>query len=581
MAVTPTFPSRDVLRRRLHIRPLDALVGALIFLLLYVVIRVGASAHVPIPRGRATTISTSPAQLPYYAARSLLRMFIALFFAYAFSLGYAYAAARSLRARRVLIPALDILQSVPVLGFLAITVTFFLALFPGSELGLEAASIFAVFTSQAWNITFSFYHSLVTQSAELDEASRLMGLSRWKRFWSLDVPGGAIGLVWNGMMSFGGSWFFLTASELIIVGGHRYTLPGIGSYVGIAVEQGKLGHVIWGIVTMIVMILVVNALFWRPLVAYAERFRLELTESAQKPRSVVLSALRRTSWPALAGRSRRALARPVNHLMDAATGLDDRSLVSHAARRRAADLAFTAVVIAVLIYGLYSMVTYIAAGQQGLGILGRAFGLGLLTLIRVVIVVLVSSLIWVPVGVWIGFNPRVAQYMQPVVQIFASFPANFIYPFVIVVFLDIGISLNYGSVLLLALGTQWYVLFNVIAGASAVPSDLKEAMDNLGVRGWERWRRMIIPAIFPAYVTGAITAAGGAWNATIVAEFVIYNRHELVASGLGSFITQATATNNFHAIIAGILVMSVYVTGLNALLWRRLYAIAESKYALA
>jgi NitT/TauT family transport system permease protein len=580
MAVTPTFPSRDTLRR-LRFRPLDVLVGAAIFLLLYLVIRVGASAHVPIPRGRATTISTSPADLPYYAARSLLRMFIALFFAYAFSLGYAYVAARSRRARRIMVPALDILQSVPVLGFLAVTVTFFLALFPGSELGLEAASIFAVFTSQAWNITFSFYHSLITQSGELDEASRLMGLSRWKRFWSIDVPGGAIGLVWNGMMSFGGSWFFLTASELIIVGGRNYTLPGVGSYVGEAVQQGQLGHVIWGIITMIVMILVVNVLFWRPLVAYAERFRLEQTEAAAKPRSVVLTALRRSSWPALAERGRRVVARPVNQLMDAVTGVDDRSLVSHAARRRAADFAFTAVVAVVLIYGLYSMITYIAAGQQGLGILGRAFGYGFLTLLRVAVVVLVSSLIWVPVGVWIGFNPRVAQYMQPVVQVFASFPANFIYPFVIVVFLDTGISLNYGSILLLALGTQWYVLFNVIAGASAVPSDLKEAMDNLGVRGWERWRRMILPAIFPAYVTGAITAAGGAWNATIVAEFVVYNRHALVAKGLGSFITQATASNDFHAIIAGILVMSVYVTGLNALLWRRLYAIAESKFALA
>jgi NitT/TauT family transport system permease protein len=581
MAVTPTFPSRDTLQR-LRFRPLDVAVGAAIFLLLYAVIRVGASAHVPIPRARTTTISTSPSLLPYYAARSLLRMFVALFFAYAFSLAYAYAAARSRRARRVLIPALDILQSVPVLGFLAVTVTFFLALFPGSELGLEAASVFAVFTSQAWNITFSFYHSLITQSGDLDEASRLMGLSRWKRFWSMDVPGGAIGLVWNGMMSFGGSWFFLTASELIIVGAHQYTLPGVGSYVGIAVQQGQLGHVVWGIVTMIVMILVVNVLFWRPLVAYAERFRLEQTESAQKPRSLVLSALRRSSWPALAGRGRRALGRPVNQVMGPLTGIDDRSLVSHsAARRRAADFAFTAVVVAALGYGLYSMIAYIAAGQQGLGILGHAFAVGFLTLLRVAVVVAVSSLIWVPVGVWIGFNPRVAQYMQPVVQVFASFPANFIYPFVIVVFLDTGISLNYGSVLLLALGTQWYVLFNVIAGASAVPSDLREAMDNLGVHGWERWRRMIIPAIFPAYVTGAITAAGGAWNATIVAEFVIYNRHELVASGLGSFITEATARNNFHEIIAGILVMSVYVTGLNALLWRRLYAMAESKYAIA
>ncbi len=580
MAVTPTFPSRDSLRR-LRFRPLDAVVGAGVFLLLYAVVRVGASARVPLHPSQATTIDTAPSRLPYYAARSLLRMFIALFFAYAFSFGYAYAAARSRRARRVLIPALDILQSVPVLGFLAITVTFFLALFPGSELGLEAAAIFAVFTSQAWNITFSFYHSLVTQSAELDEASRLMGLSRWKRFWNVDVPGGAIGLVWNGMMSFGGSWFFLTASELIIVGGHRYTLPGVGSYVGVAVEQGRLGHVVWGIVTMIIMILVVNIVFWRPMVAYVERFRLEQTEASQKPRSLVLSALLRSSWPALAGRGRRAIAGPVNQLMAAVTGVDDRSLVSHAARRRAADFAFAAVVAAVLAYGLFSMLAYIAAGQQGLSVLGQAFGLGFLTFLRVAVAVAAASVIWVPVGVWIGFNPRVAQYLQPVVQVFASFPANFIFPFAIVFFLDIGLSLNYGSILLMALGTQWYVLFNVIAGASAVPSDLKEAMDNLGVHGRERWRRMILPAVFPAYVTGAITAAGGAWNASIVAEIVIYNRQVLKASGLGSYIAEATARNNFHEIIAGILVMAVYVTGLNALLWRRLYSIAESKYTLA
>jgi NitT/TauT family transport system permease protein len=580
MAVTPTFPSRDSLRR-LQFRPMDAVVGAGVFLLLYAVVRVGASARVPLHPSQAMTIDTSPSRLPYYAARSLLRMFIALFFAYAFSFGYAYAAARSRRARRVLIPALDILQSVPVLGFLAITVTFFLALFPGSQLGLEAAAIFAVFTSQAWNITFSFYHSLVTQSAELDEVSRLMGLSRWKRFWTVDVPGGAIGLVWNGMMSFGGSWFFLTASELIIVGGHRYTLPGVGAYVGLAVQQGRLGHVVWGIVTMIIMILVVNIVFWRPMVAYVERFRLEQTEASQKPRSLVLSALLRSSWPALAGRGRRVIAGPINQLMAAVTGVDDRSLVSHAARRRAADFAFAAVVAAVLGYGMYEMLAYIAAGQQGLGVLGQAFGLGFLTFLRVAVAVAAASVIWVPVGVWIGFNPRVAQYLQPVVQVFASFPANFIFPFAIVVFLDIGLSLNYGSILLMALGTQWYVLFNVIAGASAVPSDLKDAMDNLGVHGRERWRRMILPAVFPAYVTGAITAAGGAWNASIVAEIVIYNRQVLKASGLGSYIAEATARNNFHEIIAGILVMAVYVTGLNALLWRRLYSIAESKYTLA
>jgi NitT/TauT family transport system permease protein len=577
MALLRTFPAQ---RPRLPLRPLDVVVGAGIFLLIYAVIRVGASAHVPI-RASASEFDTSPWELPYYAARSLLRMFIALFFAYAFSLAYAYVAARNKRARTFMIPALDILQSVPVLGFLAITVTFFLALFPGSELGLEAASIFAVFTSQAWNITFSFYHSLMSQSPDLDEASKLMGLSRWKRFWTLDVPGGAIGLVWNGMMSFGGSWFFLTASEQIGVGSRGYILPGVGSYVGVAEAQGNLKHVLLGIATMLIMILAVNFVFWRPLVAYVERFRQELTEASTKPRSLFLDMLRSTAWPGLAGRGRRVLAGPVNRALGSVTGTDDQSLTARTSRRRALDGVFTAVVIVAIVYGVYSMFDYVAAGPGGLGVIGTAFGLGALTLIRVVVVVAVASVIWVPVGVWIGFNPRVAQYMQPVVQVLASFPANFIFPFVIVVFLDTGISLNYGSVLLMALGTQWYILFNVIAGASAVPSDMREAMDNLGVHGLNRWRRMIVPAIFPSFVTGAITAAGGAWNATIVAEIVTYNGHVLAASGLGSFITEADSTGDFHKIIAGILVMSIYVTGLNALLWRRLYSLAERKFSIS
>jgi NitT/TauT family transport system permease protein len=579
MAVTPTFPSRDALRR-LRFRPIDIGVGLGVLLLIYAVIRVGAGARVPFHAGQsAASISSSPARLPYYAARSLLRMFVALFFSYAFSLGYAYAAARSRRARRIMIPALDILQSVPVLGFLAVTVSFFTGLFPGSELGLEAAAVFAVFTSQAWNITFSFYHSLSSESAEFNEASKLMGLSRWKRFWVIDVPGGAIGLVWNGMMSFGGSWFFLTASELISIRGRTYALPGVGSYVGVAEARGQLGHVVLGIVTMIIMILAVNFFFWRPLVAGLERFRVELSESGAKPRSLVLTALRRSSWPAALGRGRRVVAEPVNRALGAVTGIDDQSRETHAARRRAGDLAFTAVVAALLVYGLVSMLLFIGRGQQGIGVLGHALGLGFLTFGRVVVVVTVSSAIWVPVGVWIGFNPRVAQFLQPVVQVLASFPANFIFPFAIVVFLDLGISLNFGAILLMALGTQWYILFNVIAGASAVPSDLREAMADLSVRGRERWRRLILPGIFPAYVTGAITAAGGAWNASIVAEIVRYNGQTLSASGLGSFIAQNTA--DLPALLAGLLVMALYVTGLNALLWRRLYKLAGTRFALS
>jgi NitT/TauT family transport system permease protein len=580
MAVMRTFPTRETLDR-LRFRPLDIGIGIGVLLLIYLLVRVGEAARAPVHQ--ATTISLSPSNLPYYAARSLLRMFIALFFAYAFSLSYAYVAARSIRARRVLIPALDILQSVPVLGFLAVTVTFFVAIFRGSEFGLECAAIFAVFTSQAWNITFSFYHSLVSQPVEFDEASKLMGLSRWKRFWTVDVPGGAIGLVWNGMMSFGGSWFFLTASELITVKtattSRSYTLPGVGSYVGVAEREGRLGDVVYGIVTMIIIILVVNFFFWRPLVAYAEKFRVEQTESGQKAKSLVLGALRRSSWPAVLGRGRRAVAAPVNRVMGLAMGVDELSLAGHAARRRVADAAFAVVVTVALGFGLYSMLAFIATGQQGLGVFGETFYLGFLTFLRVVAVVAVSSLVWVPVGVWIGFNPRVAQFMQPVVQVLASFPANFIFPFAVVVFLDLHISLDYGAILLMLLGSQWYVLFNVIAGASAVPSDLKEAMDNLGVRGLDRWRRLVLPGVFPAYVTGAITAAGGAWNATIVAEIVYYNHRTLTASGLGSFI--AENTGRLPELFAGLLVMSFYVTGLNALVWRRLYKLAETKYALA
>jgi NitT/TauT family transport system permease protein len=576
VAVTPTFPSRETLTR-LRFRPLDVAVGVVVLLGVYVLVRVGAGARAPANASRS--IDLSPSNLPYYAARSLLRMFIALFFSYAFSLSYAYVAARSRRARRVLVPALDILQSVPVLGFLAVTVTFFTALFRGSELGFECAAIFAVFTSQAWNITFSFYYSLVSQSAEFNEASKLMGLTRWKRFWAVDVPGGAIGLVWNGMMSFGGSWFFLTASELITVNGRRYTLPGVGSYVGVAVNDGRLNDVVYGIITMIIMILVINFFFWRPLVAYVDKFRVELSEASLKPKSLVLDTLRRSSWPEVLGRGKRTLAEPLNAVLGRVTGVDDHSLAESAARRRAADLAFTVVLALALGYGLYSMLAFIATGANGLAVFGTAFGLGFLTFLRVVVVVAVSSVVWVPVGVWIGFNPRVAQVMQPIVQVLASFPANFIFPFAIAIFLAIGLSLNFGAIVLMALGTQWYVLFNVIAGASAVPSDLKEAMDNLGVHGLDRWRRLILPGIFPAYVTGAITAAGGAWNATIVAEIVYYNHQTITAKGLGSFIAQNTG--HLPELFAGLLVMAIYVTGLNALVWRRLYRLAETRFALA
>lgn len=582
MALTPTFPTRGAAQRKFSFSPFDVVVGLALFLLVFAFIRVGRGATVTLIPSKLSSLDTSPINLPYYAARSLLRMFAALFLSVIFSLAYAYAAAHNRRLRRILLPALDILQSVPVLGYLSVTITFFLALFPHSVLGLEAASVFAVFTAQAWNMTFSLYQSLITLPSDMDEASRVLRLSRWQRFWSIELPNGAIGLVWNGMMSFGGSWFFLTASEQISTSSQGgYVLPGIGSYVGIASARGETGDVALAIVAMMLVVVLVNVFFWRPLTAYVERFRVEESEATEKQRSLVLSILRRSALPGLITRGVHGALVPVNRMMGRITGTADRSLVEHIERRRLGDIVFFTLTIAVLAFGLYRMLSYVGSGPGGLGIFAQTFGLGFLTFSRVVVLLVVATLVWVPVGVWIGFNPRVTRFAQPVVQVLASFPANFLFPFAIIAFTTLGISLNFGGILLMALGAQWYILFNVIAGASAVPSDLRDAMRNLGISGRTQWRRFIIPAIFPAYVTGAITAAGGAWNASIVAEIVPYHGHTLVAGGLGAFITQATASFSFPKIFAGLLTMCVYVVGANTLFWRRLYRLAETRYSLA
>jgi NitT/TauT family transport system permease protein len=553
-------------------------VGASVLVLFYLILRVGRGATVSFSPKNVSTIDTRPGNLPYYAARSLLRMFIALGISTVFTLIYGYAAARSRRAEKVLIPLLDILQSVPVLGFLSVTITGFVALFPGSYLGLELASIFAIFTSMAWNMTFSFYHSLLTQPREFDELSRSLRLTRWARFWKVDVPSGAIGLVWNGMMSFGGGWFFLAASEAISVLNRQYTLPGVGSYAAAAISAGDLGKVGVAIATMIVMVTGVNVLFWRPLTAWVERFKVEQSEAAEVQRSFVLDLLRRSRWPRLLGRIRRWIAEPLGRAM-AILGRDDRPLTVDARRRRVGDFIFSAVLVGAVGFGMYELLKY-TAGQVGLGVYATAFWEGFITLIRVIVLVAVATLVWVPIGVKIGMTPRLTRLAQPVVQILASFPANFLFPFATAFFIAAGISLNVGGILLMSLGAQWYILFNVIAGATAIPTDLREAMDNLGVRGWQRWKRLIIPAIFPSYVTGGITASGGAWNASIVAEVVTYGGTTLTATGLGAFIAEATETGNFPEILAGVAVMSFYVVGLNRLVWRRLYRLAEARYSL-
>ncbi|HTX95703.1 MAG TPA: ABC transporter permease subunit [Mycobacterium sp.] len=548
--------------------------------LLWLIVRVGRGTAVPwtVPSA-PSSVSTDPGNLPYYAARSLLRMFAALGLSLVFTFFYATAAARSRRAEKVLIPLLDVLQSVPILGFLAITITGFIALFPGSLLGLECASVFAIFTSQAWNMTFAFYQSLIAQPHDLDEASRLLRLSRWQRFWRVDLPSGMIPLVWNGMMSFGGGWFFLTASEALSVNNHKFALPGIGAYVASASEEGNLARVLLAIVVMIVVILGVNVLFWRPLTAWAERFRIEESEAVETPRSVTLDILRRSRIPGIIGRPLGRLVYPIDRVT-AVFGATGQSLKTSIVRRRIGDAASVLTFLVVLGYGAFRVIEYIAS-SVGFAEVGHAALLGLATFARVVVVVVVSTLIWVPIGVWIGLNPKVTRLAQPIVQVLASFPANFLFPLFTALLLATGISINWGGILLMALGTQWYILFNVIAGASAIPNDLRDAAASLRLPTVLRWRTLIIPGIFGSYVTGGITAAGGAWNASIVAEVVQYHGTTLSAVGLGSYITHATAVGDAPRLLIGVIAMSLYVVTMNVVLWQPLYHLSERRFSLS
>ena len=578
MTLLRSYPSQDVLDRP-RTRAADTLVFLAAAVLLGVIARVSSGVNVPFDATSAPSrVSTDPAQLPYYAARSLLRMFTALGLSLLFTFVYATAAARLRRAQKVMLPVLDILQSVPILGFLSVTITGFIALFPGSQLGLECASIFAIFTSQAWNMTFAFYHSLSSQPRDLDEAARNLRLSRWQRFWRVDVPSGMIPLVWNGMMSFGGGWFFLVASEALSVNNHHYALPGIGSYVATATADGDLGKVFIAIGVMVIMVVGVNVVFWRPLTAWADRFRVEESEATEAPRSFVLNLLRRSHVPTLMGRLFGWLVSPLDRLM-AVFGLAEHPLRTSPGRRRAGDVVFAVVVLVAVSYGVLRIGAYINA-TAGFGEVLHALGLGLVTFGRVIVLVVVATLIWVPIGVWIGLNPKVSRLAQPVVQVLASFPANFLFPIATAVLVSTGISLNWGGIVLMSLGAQWYILFNVIAGASSVPNDLREAAANLQLPRALWWRRLILPAIFPSYVTGGITAAGGAWNASIVAEVVSYGSITLVATGLGAYISQATSVGDSPRILIGVLVMSFYVVSLNRLFWRRLYALAQRRYSL-
>jgi NitT/TauT family transport system permease protein len=555
----------------------DASVFAGLLAILYALFASGRIWFAPFTP--VANISSSPRALPLYAAYSLVRIAIAYVFSLMFALGYGLAAAKSERAGKILLPLLDILQSIPVLSFLPGVMLAMVALFPGRQLGLELGSILLIFTGQAWNIAFSFYASLKGIPRELDEAARLYRFSEWQRFTELELPFAAIGLVWNSMMSVAGGWFFLMACEMFVLGSRDFRLPGLGSYLQVAAGAGDTRAIVWGMAAMITVIVLLDQLVWRPAIAWSDKFKFETVEGAA-PQSFVLTVLRRSG--VLATFYRRAIY-PVEERVTRAFAAKTIAVRAETPpseksfRKWLARAIGAAIVVALAWLAYRALATIAHLGGRELLLLTRDAGF---TLLRVNAALILGALWAVPVGVWIGTTPRVAKFAQPLVQIAASVPATALFPVLLLLLIRAGGGMGIAAMALMLLGTQWYILFNVIAGAMAIPTDLKEASSVFRFTRWERWRRLILPAIFPYLVTGMLTASGGAWNASIVAEYFHFQGKILFVRGLGAEISRATDSGNLPVLLAATMVMSAIVVTVNRTLWQRLYRLAATRFKL-
>ncbi len=522
-------------------------------------------------------ISRSPWALAAYAGYSLLRITIAYVLSLGFTLVYGYVAAYNPRAERFMIPLLDVLQSIPVLSFLPGVMLAMVALFPGRQLGVEAGAILLIFTGQVWNMAFSFYASLKSIPKEMREAAKIYRFSWWQRFIEMELPFAAIGLVWNSMMSVAGGWFFLMACEMFVLGDRDFRLPGLGSYLQTAASAGDTRSILWGVGTMIAVIVLLDQFIWRPVIAWAEKFKVEQVESSDAPRSWVLDLIRHShSLAQIRKRTVRPLSERLMLYFSRVPSSDETE------QPGAARVWLTRVFLVVLLTGMsYGVVrvAMILTGLQKAEVQEAAIGLGA-TFLRVNLTLLLGALWTIPAGVAIGFNPRLARIAQPLAQIAASVPATALFPVVLLLLIRVGGGLGVGSIVLLLLGTQWYILFNVIAGAIAIPTDLKECCSVFRMKGIERWKKLILPGIFPYLVTGMVTASGGAWNASIIAEYFHFKGHIYTTVGLGATISQATDAGNFDLLLAATMMMAATVVTINRLVWRKLYGLAETRYRL-
>lgn len=546
---------------------------------IYGVYAIGHTWLGPVPA--QVQISQSPRALPLYAFYSLVRLSVAYGLSMLFALGYGYVAARSKRAEIVLIPLLDILQSIPVLSFLPGVMLAMVALFPHSQLGIELGSIILIFTGQVWNIAFSFYSSLKGIPRELREAAIIYRFGRWQRFVELDLPFSTIGLVWNSMMSVAGGWFFLMACEMFVLGNRDFRLPGLGSFLQTAASHGNTRAILWGLAAMVTVIVLLDQLIWRPVIAWADKFKFEQVETTKAASHNIITLLGRTS---LVIRFYRLAVRPVLDwiTVNFAVGARRAAASFSVPKRQGTRLSLLVVLAAVILAGV-GFAVFRAARE--LSDLTRADYFSLLrsagfTLLRVNAALLIGALWTVPAGVAIGFSPRLARIAQPLAQIAASIPATALFPVILLFLIKFRGGLELAALLVMLLGTQWYILFNVIAGAMAIPTDLKEASSIFRFGSWDRWRYLILPGIFPYLVTGMVTASGNAWNASIIAEYFHFQGRIVSTTGLGSAISSASDAGRFDILLASTLIMATIVVLINRLLWRRLYRLASTRFKL-
>jgi NitT/TauT family transport system permease protein len=554
---------------------------AFIVLILAVVLYLGARLALHAPAVIAgPDITLAPAALPWYALVSTTRMALAYLFSLSFTIAYAYTAARNRRARLIMLPLLDILQSVPILSFLPVVLLSMTTILPERQ-GVEVAAIVLIVTSQVWNMTFSFYQSLTTIPTELREASAIFRLNPWLRFKTMEMPFGANGLIWNSMVSWAGGWFFLMAAESFNVGNRDFRLPGLGSYLQQAASEGDTTAILLGLGTLVVVIVLLDQLVWRPLLVWADRFKVEMATGDAPPTSWFYDLLNR-SW--LMQQFARRISHPGAERIDRwMVRFFDRRVAARSdrpARKRPSIVVIGAGVISIALIGYAAlqaaaMLITLPLDEWGL-VLQGVFA----TFLRVAAALIIGLAWTIPVGVLVGSNRRAANFLQPVIQIFASIPATALFPVIVLALVGITGSLNAPAIILMLLGTQWYILFNVIAGTSALPQDLKYTTALLQIKGWARWRTLILPALFPYLITGLVTAGGGAWNASIVAEYVTFGGQTYTVTGIGAVIAAATAAGNYALLLAATLALILSVVTINRTVWRRLYKIAEERYKM-